>query len=61
MTEKETLSAHEEIMAAVCDLCHWPFVYQDEETMWAERCDFCPAAAKVTSVLDGIRREAGHD
>lgn len=32
----------EKIMAAVCDICHWPYVYRDSEIMQAEKCDHCP-------------------
>lgn len=46
------LQTEEQIMEAVCELCHWPHVYEDEETMYSERCDSCPAAAAVTAALD---------
>ena len=35
------------IMEAACDLCHWPYVYRDETTMHAEKCDFCPIEAEL--------------
>lgn len=35
------------IMEAACDLCHWPYVYRDETTMQAEKCDFCPIEAEL--------------
>jgi hypothetical protein len=49
----------EDTMDVVCGLCHWPYVYRDQDTMWAEKCDYCPAAAAVRSALG---KEAGsHD
>lgn len=33
----------EKIMEAVCDLCHWPYVYRDEQIMQDEKCVCCPA------------------
>ena len=35
----------ERILEAVCDICHWPYVYRDSEIMHAERCDNCPVEA----------------
>ena len=49
-----------EIMDAVCGLCHWTFTYRDEETMYAERCDYCPAAAAVKLALESLTKEAPH-
>ena len=54
MTKDELLTAQEEIMAAVCDVCHWPYVCRDEEIMYAEKCDICPAAAAVEAALEKI-------
>jgi hypothetical protein len=31
----------EKIMEAVCELCHWPYVSQDQEQLTA-KCDNCP-------------------
>lgn len=39
MTEERV----EKIMEAVCDLCHWPYVYRDEQIMQDEKCVCCPA------------------
>ena len=41
MTQKQI----ENIMEAVCDLCRWPFEYEDEdyERMLDEKCGNCPA------------------
>lgn len=56
--DKETkLQAEERIMVAVCALCRWPFLYTDEETMYEERCDQCPAVIAVNAVLDKIKTE----
>lgn len=33
----------ERILEAVCDICHWPYVYRDDEVMHDEKCDNCPA------------------
>ncbi len=52
MTRDELLTVQENIMDAVCGLCHWPFVYRDQDTMWAEKCDYCPAAAAVLRELE---------
>ena len=49
--KEEKLEAEEKIMDAVCDLCHWPFAYQDEDVMLAERCECCLARAAVEEVL----------
>ena len=53
MTKEKALQAEEQIMNAVCDLCHWPFAYKerDQETMYAEKCENCPAAAAVVRAL----------
>ena len=49
----------EDILDVVCGLCHWPYVYRDQDIMRAEKCDYCPAAAAVRSALG---KEAGsHD
>lgn len=49
----------EDTMNVVCGLCHWPYVYRDQDTMWAEKCDYCPAAAAVRSALG--KEAVGHD
>ena len=52
---EKRLQAEEKIMDAVCDLCHWPYVYpeEDDEVMYAEKCEYCPAALAVKDVLNG--------
>ncbi len=57
MDQEKLLQAEENIMDAVCGLCHWTFTYRDEETMYAERCDYCPAAAAVKTSLESLTRE----
>lgn len=32
----------EKILETACDLCHWPYVYRDDQIMADERCAFCP-------------------
>ena len=32
----------EKIFETACDLCHWPYVYRNEGTLQAEKCDYCP-------------------
>lgn len=54
MTKEESLLAHESIMEAACDQCHWPFVYSDEDTMYAEKCEFCRVDAAVEAVLKKV-------
>ena len=58
MNKDKRLQAEEKIMEAVCDLCRWPYVYRaagvDEETMYAEKCENCPAGAAVRSALTEI-------
>ena len=49
-----------EIMNRVCGLCHWPYVYRDQDTMWAEKCDYCPAAAAVKLALQSLVKEEPH-
>ena len=49
------LAAREKIMEAVCGLCHWPYAYRDEEIMYAEKCDICPAAAAVEAALKEVK------
>ena len=56
MTEDATLAACEKIMETVCELCHWPYAYRDEEILHAEKCAICPAEAAVRAALE----EAGH-
>ena len=57
MDQEKLLQAEENIMVAVCGLCHWTFTYRDEETMYAERCDYCPAADAVKLALESLTRE----
>lgn len=47
----------EKIMTAVCDVCHWPYVYEDEETMKEEKCDCCP----VEEVMEPMRAPTGEE
>ena len=61
MDQEKLLQAEENIMDAVCGLCHWTFTYRDEETMYAERCDYCPAADAVKLALQSLtKEEAAH-
>lgn len=61
MVDKEKrLQAEEQIMEAVCGLCHWPHVYPDENLMYSERCDCCPAAVAVGAVLDACEGKEEH-
>lgn len=30
----------ERIMEAACEICHWPYVYQDSEIMNDEKCKY---------------------
>lgn len=57
MDQEKLLQAEENIMDAVCGLCHWTFTYRDEETMYAERCDYYPAAAAVKLALQSLTKE----
>ena len=59
MTQEEILAAEEKIMDAVCDLCRWPLAYRDEEVMYAEKCNFCPASTAVKAALQP--KEAARD
>lgn len=34
-------ATYENIMTAVCDLCHYPYVETDQEAL-EERCEVCP-------------------
>ena len=43
----------EELWCAVCDTCHWPFVYRDRDVMCAEKCEGC----RVISLLKEIKRK----
>ena len=43
----------EKAMEAVCDLCHWPYVYRDSEVMYAEKCGHCP----MRELLNGEQEE----
>ena len=44
-------------MAMVCSVCHWPRTYLDEETMRAEKCDYCPAADAVQLAITSLEKE----
>ena len=35
----------ERIMEAVCEICHWPYVYRNSEIMNDEKCKYCPVEA----------------
>lgn len=56
MTGEKKLQLEEKIMDAVCDLCHWPYAYagDDEEVLYAEKCEHCAAAKAVADVLDAV-------
>ena len=43
----------ERILEAVCDICHWPYVYRDSEIMHAEKCDHCP----IEALLNGKQED----
>lgn len=61
MTNEELLAAEEKVMGAVCDLCRWPLAYRDEEIMYAEKCNYCPAADAVQTALKSAYKEAACD
>lgn len=42
----------DEIREAVCDLCHWPYIYRDAEILHAEKCDYCPVERILQEVKD---------
>jgi len=54
MDKEQKLKAEETIMEAACNLCHWPFLFEDEEAMYEAKCGHCPIEAAVESVLDRI-------
>lgn len=56
MTKEKRLQTEETIMEAVCELCHWPYVYRavDEDAMYAEKCEHCPAAEAVKAELEKL-------
>lgn len=45
MTKKEM------IMGAVCELCHWPYVYLDGADMIEKKCRHCPVEETLDAVL----------
>ena len=47
----------ERILEAVCDICHWPYVYRDDEVMHAEKCDHCPIEALLNGKQDKAEAE----
>ena len=49
MTEERV----EKIMEAVCDLCHWPYVYRDEQIMQDEKCICCPVEKALREKMEG--------
>lgn len=59
MIKDVSLKAEEKIMDAVCEQCHWPYAYrgEDEEAMYAEKCENCPAALAVQQALTSIGRD----
>lgn len=36
----------EQIMEQICELCHWPYVETDQESM-DDRCAACPIEAQL--------------
>lgn len=50
------LQAAEKIMEAVCDVCHWPYQYRNEdaEVLYAEKCVICKASKRVKEVLEEV-------
>lgn len=53
MTNEELL---EELWCTVCDLCHWPYVYQDKDVMAAEKCSYCPAINLLERLKRGLQK-----
>ena len=53
MSEERLRRAKHQIMEIVCDQCHWPHAYRNEdaEVLYAEKCEICSAAARVEEVL----------
>ncbi len=45
----------EKLQEYACDLCHWPYVYRDEETMHAEKCNYCPVAEGIAGLVQALR------
>ena len=48
--------AVETVMAAVCDICHWPYVETNQEIL-EERCAVCP----VERILKEMEANHGSD
>ena len=42
----------EKAMEAVCDICHWPYVYRDQDVMHAEKCENCPVERKIREAFE---------
>ncbi len=42
----------DQLQEAVCDLCHWPYIYRDAEILHAEKCDYCPVERILQEVRD---------
>lgn len=42
----------ETVMAAVCDICHWPYAETDQEAL-ENRCVNCPAERAIRAAMAG--------
>ena len=44
----------ETIMTAVCDLCHWPYVEENQDAL-DRRCANCPVESVIRELCKGKR------
>ena len=44
----------DELLEKICDLCHWPYVYHDNDIMTAEKCEYCPVAEGIADLVQAL-------
>ena len=47
----------DELLEKICDLCHWPYVYRDDQILIDEKCSFCPAVEGVQAMKEKLKKQ----
>ena len=47
----------DELLEKICDLCHWPYVYRDNQNLIDEKCSYCPAAEGVQAMKEKLKTQ----
>ena len=47
----------DKLLENICDLCHWPYVYRDDQIVIDEKCSFCPAVEGVQAMKEKLKTQ----